>query len=74
MNHEDFKARIAEGTALAPDLVGLIRQEAVERAIERGFDVQVIPAAAEAISADLASNRIRLILDEAEIVVRAWAG
>jgi hypothetical protein len=70
----DFSARLAEGNVLAPSLVGLKRGVAVERVKAGGFEVQAISAAAGAISADLAANRIRLILDEDDKVVRAWAG
>jgi len=68
----DFTARLAKGNVLAPSLVGLKCDVAVERDKASGFEVQAEPAAAEAISADLAANRIRLILDDT--VVRAWAG
>lgn len=70
----DFSARLAEGNVLAPSLVGLKRDVAVERVKAGGFEVQAMSAATEAISADLAANRIRLILDEDDKVVRAWAG
>jgi len=71
---EEFKARLAEGNKLAPSLVGLNRDVAVDRVKGRGFEAQAIPATADAISADLAANRIRLLLDEDDTVVRAWAG
>jgi len=73
-SQEDFKARLAEGHALAPSLVGLDRDAAIERARGLGFDPQPIPATAEAITLDSNANRIRLFLDEDEVVIRAWGG
>ena len=71
---ERFKARLGEGRAFAPSLVGLERQAAIERATEHGFRPEAIPTTVEAITADLVSNRIRLFLDEDGSVVRALAG
>jgi len=71
---EDFEARLEEGRTFAPTLVGLECDAAVERVTERGFDPQVVPHTAEAVTADLGANRIRLFLDEQGMVVRATAG
>jgi hypothetical protein len=70
----EFEARLAEGAALAPSLVGLSREEATERVTERGFQADAIPPTAEAVTADLRASRIRLFLDENDVVVRAHAG
>lgn len=66
--------RRAEGRAFGPSLVGLGVEEAVNRATDRGFDPQVISHRANAITADLRYNRLRLFLDEDETVVRVTAG
>ncbi len=71
---EDFKAQLADRNALAPSLVGLDRDAAVERSRDYGFDPESIPVSVTVSIADLAANRISLLLDEDEIVVRAWGG
>jgi Potato inhibitor I family len=71
---EDFQARLAQGHEFAPSLVGLDRNEAIERGIERNFQIQAVTPTAEAITADLSSNRIRIFLDDKGVVVRAQAG
>ena len=67
-------ARQAASSALAESLVGLQREQAVSRTMDRGFEPQVIPHTADAITMDLRHNRIRLCLDENDRVVQAWAG
>jgi hypothetical protein len=73
-SQEVFEARLAEGHEFAPSLLGLDCDDAIERATERGFLVQVIPPTAEAITADLRANRIRIFLDDDGVVARARAG
>lgn len=73
-SQRDFEAQLAEGHEFAPSLVGLDRDAAIERATEHGYRIQVVPPTAEAITADLSANRIRLFLDEDGVVARARAG
>ena len=69
-----FEARLAEGHKFAPSLVGIDCDDAIERATERGFQVQVILPTDEAITADLGANRIRIFVDDNGVVDRARAG
>jgi hypothetical protein len=46
----------------------------MQQVAERGYQAQVIPATAEAVTLDLDARRIRLVLDEHNTVVRATAG
>jgi hypothetical protein len=71
---QDRVARRAEGSALAESLIGLQREQAVSRAMDRGFDPEVISHTEHRITMDLSHNRIRLFLDKDDKVVRAWAG
>jgi hypothetical protein len=66
--------RLNEGNVLAETLLGMTREQAIARATEMGFDPEAIPATAEAVTADLRVNRVRMLLDESERFVRAWAG
>ena len=68
------QARLARGREFAPTLVGLDRDVAVQQVAENGYQAEVIPATAEAVTLDLDSRRIRLFLDERNVVVRASAG
>src|SRR6476660_8127841 len=61
MDQDEMLARQAQGQALAPSLVGLDRQTAVDRICEADFLAQPIPATAETISASLNFNRIRRV-------------
>ena len=70
----EFEARLAQGHALAPELVGLDREAALGLASGHGFDAEAIPPDAVAVNPDLSANRIRLKLDANDIVVQAWAG
>lgn len=69
---EKFRARLAESRSLHPSWDD--RYVATARARARACRVQVIPHTAEAITADLDANRIRLFLNEHGIVVRASGG
>lgn len=71
---EEFKARLARGRQFAPSLVGLDRDVALRQVAENGYRAEVIPATAEAVTLDLDSRRIRLLLDERNVVVRTSAG
>jgi potato proteinase inhibitor type I family protein len=73
-SQEEFKARLAKGRAFAPSLVGLEGDAPVQQVAKQGYQAQVIPATTEAVTLDLDSRRIRLFLDEHNIVVRATAG
>lgn len=73
-SQEEFEARLAKGREFAPSLAGLDREAAEEQAVKRGYRPQVIPSTAEAVTADLDSRRIRLFLDEHDLVVRSTAG
>lgn len=73
-SQEEFEARLAKGREFAPSLAGLDREAAEEQAVKRGYRPQVTPSTAEAVTADLDSRRIRLFLDEHDLVVRSTAG
>jgi len=64
----------AAAAALAPSLVGLPEADAVRRAVEAGFDPQVVPRDVTALTMDFRPLRIRLFLDDAGLVRRATAG
>ena len=71
---EEFQARLREGAAFAPSLIGLDLDVAAERARERGFETHEIPEGGDvAIPLSLAANRIWLIVDARNHVVRALA-
>ena len=72
---EEFRARLAEGAEFAPSLLGLDRDTAVQRVRSHGFRPEVIPPTPGlALTAELASGRIRLFLDEDDMVARASSG
>jgi Potato inhibitor I family len=73
-SQEEFDARLAKGRELAPSLVGLGRDEAVQQVVDEGFQAHVIPPTDAALTCDLNPGRIRLFLDEHDRVVRANAG
>ena len=62
------------GHQLAPSFVGLDRDVAVQRVAEKGYRAEVVPATVDVVTADLDSLRIRLFVDERNIVVRITAG
>jgi len=67
------RERIEAGNALAVTLVGLPVDEATERVRAEGFDPQAIPQGS-VVTAELAPNRVRLLVDESGTVRRAWGG
>jgi hypothetical protein len=69
-----FAQRLRESNALAATLVGLTAAEACDVASAQGFQPQVIPPDRQAVTADLRSNRIRLVVDGSGRVTRAWGG
>lgn len=69
-----LEARLAEGRALAPTLVGLSKAAAVERLCAGGFQPEVIRPAQKALTMDLRFERVRLWVDEDDQVIRAHAG
>lgn len=72
-HEQDFDERLREGAAIAATLVGLTAAEASDRVTQQGFFPQVVPPGS-VVTADLASDRIRLAVDESGVVTRAWAG
>ena len=73
-SQEASEARLARGREFAPSLVGLDVNAAVQQVAAEGYRAQLIPWYAEAVTADLDSLRIRLFLDEDDLVSRATAG
>ena len=73
-SQEAVEARLAKGRELAPSLVGLDVNAAVQQVAAEGYRAQLIPWYAEAVTADLDSLRIRLFLDQDDVVARATAG
>ncbi len=73
-SRENFEANLAKGSELAPSLVGLDVNVAEQQVAAAGYHAQLIPWYAEAVTADLDSLRIRLFLDENDLVARASAG
>jgi hypothetical protein len=66
--------RLRESNALAATLVGLTAEEASNLATAHGFQPQVIPPDRQVVTADLRSDRIRLLVDGSGVVTRAWGG
>lgn len=71
---DNFEANLAKGREFAPSLVGLDVNAAVQQVAAEGYHPQLIPWYAEAVAADLDSLRIRLFLDENDLVARTTAG
>jgi hypothetical protein len=72
---DDFSARLRAARELAPSLVGLPAAEALEAAVREGYPrSQVVTPDVDALTAELDSLRIRLFVDEHDVVVRATAG
>jgi hypothetical protein len=69
----DFDQRLRDANAIAATVVGLTAAEASDRVEDQGFVPQVIPPGA-LVTADLVAHRIRLAVDEAGVVTRAWGG
>jgi hypothetical protein len=69
-----LEARLAEGRALAPTLVGLSQAEAVEHLRAEGFHPQVIFPTQKALTMDLRFERVRIWVDGDDQVIRAHAG
>ena len=72
-SQEEFKARLAKGRDMAPSLIGLDRDAALQQMAE-GYRAEVIPATVEAVTLDLDPRRVRLFVDEHDRVIRASAG
>lgn len=73
-SEEEFRARLAKGREVASSLVGLDLPAAVQRVAQKGYEAEVVPVDVEAVTLDLDSRRIRLFMDEHNVVVRASAG
>lgn len=71
---EEYQARLRTGHQFATTLLGLDRRTAVRQVLVRGYRPHVIPVATEAVTLDSDSRRIRLLVDEDDIVVRTSAG
>ena len=72
--HPHLGQRFEAGRICAQSLVGMSRAAAESRATALGFEPTVIGVTVEWVAADLQPNRIRLRVDQRDIVVDAWAG
>ena len=71
---EEVETALAKGREFAPSLVGLDVNAAVQAVAVEGYRAQLIPWYVQAVTADHDPLRIRLFLDEDDIVARATAG
>jgi hypothetical protein len=73
-SQEEYEGRLRTGHQFAPTLVGLDRQTAVRQVLARGYRPKVVQATTESVTLDSDSRRIRLFVDEDDMVVRTSAG
>jgi hypothetical protein len=71
---DKVRRRLAAGRELAASLAGLDRQSAEDQVVKHGYCPELILPTVEALTADLNSHRIRLFIDERDVVIRATAG
>ena len=69
-----IQSRLAEGSALADRLIGMLAEDATTLVLEAGFVPQSIPASATAYILDMRPDRVRFLVDEEGVVLSAWAG
>jgi hypothetical protein len=72
--HRRLRERHQQGGELAATLVGLTREEAVDRIDAAGFFAQVITPDVDALTMDLRFERIRVHVDDDGTVTKASAG
>lgn len=70
----EIREALQPGAVLAETLQGLSRSEAVERVTAAGFRAVVVPPDAQAMTADLRLDRVRVYVDAEGLVTRASAG
>ena len=72
--HRRMQERHREGIALAKTLTGLSRTEAVDRVIAADLDPVVITPDVKVVTADLQFTRVRIFVDDDDVVRDAVAG
>ena len=71
---EGFAARLRAAQDFASLLVGLSRTRAEELAMEAGYPRIQVVSAGDAVTLELDASRIRLVVDENDVVIRASGG